>query len=789
MTVAKLDSARPLYRDSSRTVAERVDDLLTRMTRDEKIAQLGSAWIFQLARAGKLERERAEPLLRNGIGHITRISGASSLGAEASALLANAVQRYLVEETRLGIPAIVHEEICSGLMAREATVFPQAIGLASTWDPELARALGDSIRVQMRAVGAHQGLAPVLDVCRDPRWGRTEETFGEDPYLVARMGVAFVRGLQGDDPREGVIATAKHFVGYGASEGGMNWAPARIPPRELREVYLHPFEAAVRTAEVRSVMNAYNEIDGVLCAADHELLTTLLRDEWGFEGCVVSDYFSIRQITEYHRLAEDGSRAAAMALNAGLDLELPATDCYGQPLVEALDSGLVDETTLDRAVGRVLRAKFELGLFERPYVDADLAHEVADTPAHHELALQIARKSIVLLKNDGALPLAPGLGSVAVIGPNADAPRNLFGDYAYPAHVESLRQVLESGPSPLAQSFGHLAEIDPVELRATSVVNALRNRLGPAVGFASGCDVGGDSTAGFAEAVAVAQAADVAVLVMGDKSGLTDDCTSGEFRDRASLDLPGVQEELVRAVLETGTPVVLVLVAGRPTASLELHERCAAVVMAWLPGEEGAEAIAEVLTGATSPGGKLPISYPSTVGQVPVFYGHKISGGRSHPKGDYVDAPSRPLYPFGHGLGYTTFKLTDARLRDATVTWHEAIAVDVTVTNTGKRVSDEVVQLYVRDPQASITRPTKELKGFVRLELSPGEARNVTFEIPIGQLGFYDRQLAYVVEPGIFEIFVGTSSADLLGAGTVEVVADSTGTAPAKAFDGSVSTA
>jgi beta-glucosidase len=789
MTVAELDSARPLYRDSSRTVAERVDDLLTRMTRDEKIAQLGSAWIFQLARAGALERELAEPLLRNGIGHITRISGASSLGAEASALLANAVQRYLVEETRLGIPAIVHEEICSGLMAREATVFPQAIGLASTWEPELARALGDSIRAQMRAVGAHQGLAPVLDVCRDPRWGRTEETFGEDPYLVARMGVAFVRGLQGDDPREGVIATAKHFVGYGASEGGMNWAPARIPPRELREVYLHPFEAAVRTAGVRSVMNAYNEIDGVLCAADHELLTTLLREEWGFEGCVVSDYFSIRQITEYHRLAEDGSSAAAMALNAGLDLELPATDCYGPPLVEALDSGLVDETTLDRAVGRVLRAKFELGLFEQPYVDAELAHEAADTPAHHALALRVARRSIVLLKNDGALPLAPGLGSVAVIGPNADAPRNLFGDYAYPAHVESLRQVLESGPSALAQSFGQLAEIDPVELRATSVVDALRNRLGAAVAFAPGCDVGGDSTAGFAEAVAVAQAADIAVLVMGDKSGLTDDCTSGEFRDRASLDLPGIQEELVRAVLETGTPVVLVLVVGRPAASPELHERCAAVLTAWLPGEEGAEAIADVLTGAISPGGKLPISYPSTVGQVPVYYGHKVSGGRSHPKGDYVDAPSRPLYPFGHGLGYTTFELTDARLHEATVTWHDAIVVDVTVTNTGARVSDEVVQLYVRDPQASITRPTRELKGFVRLELSPGEARNVTFEIPIGQLGFYDRQLAYVVEPGIFEIFVGTSSADLLPAGTVEVVADSTGTAPAKAFDGSVSTA
>jgi beta-glucosidase len=785
VTVAKV--GEPLYRDPSRTATERVDDLLARMTRDEKIAQLGSAWVFQLARHGSLDPDRVEGLLRNGIGHVTRVSGASSLGAEGSALLANAIQQYLVEETRLGIPAIVHEEICSGLMAREATVFPQAIGLASTWEPELAYMLGDSIRAQMRAVGAHQGLAPVLDVCRDPRWGRTEETFGEDPHLVARLGTAFVRGLQGDDLREGVIATAKHFVGYGASEGGMNWAPARISPRELREVYLHPFEAAVRSAGVTSVMNAYNEIDGVLCAADRDLLTTLLREEWGFEGCVVSDYFSIRQITEYHRLAEDGAAAAAMALGAGLDIELPATDCYGTPLLDALDRGLVDETTLDLAVGRVLRAKFELGLFDRPYVEPALAAEAADTPRHHELARTIARKSIVLLKNDGVLPLSPDVGSVAVIGPNADSARNLFGDYAYPAHVESLRQVLESGPSELAASFGQLAEIDPVELRAPSVLDALRERLGPNVAFAAGCDVDGDSTEGFTEAVALAQAADVTVLVMGDKSGLTDDCTSGEFRDRASFDLPGVQEQLVRAVLGTGTPVVLVLVAGRPAASRELHERCAAVVMAWLPGEEGAGAIADVLTGAAVPGGKLPISYPLTVGQVPVFYGHKVSGGRSHPKGDYVDAPSQPLYPFGHGLSYTTFELSDARVRAARIDWHDAIVVDATVTNTGSRPGDEVVQLYVRDPHASITRPMKELKSFVRVELDPGETTKVTFEVPVGQLGFYDRKLAYVVEPGIFEVFVGTSSDHLLDAGSVEVVADSTGIAPGKVFEGSVS--
>jgi beta-glucosidase len=790
LTVAGLDSTAPLYRDPARAVAERVDDLLTRMTRNEKAAQLGSAWVFQFARAGALDLERTEEVLRNGIGHITRISGASSLDAEGSAHLANAVQRYLVEETRLGIPAIVHEEICSGLMARQATVFPQAIGLASTWDPELARLLGDSIRSQMRAVGAHQGLAPVLDVCRDPRWGRTEETLGEDPYLVSRMGVAFVRGLQGDDLRDGVIATLKHFVGYGASEGGMNWAPARIPPRELREVYLHPFEAAVREGRAASVMNAYNEIDGVLCAADHELLTSLLRGEWGFDGCVVSDYFSIRQIAEYHQLAADGESAAAMALNAGLDLELPATDCYGDPLLEAVDSGLVDEATLDEAVRRVLRAKFALGLFEQPYVDAGRATSLADTAEHHDLARTIARKSIVLLKNDGVLPLAEEFRTVAVIGPNADTVRNQFGDYAYPAHVESLRQVLESGHSELAASFGELADIDPVELRAASVVAALRERLGAKVAFAEGCEVNSDSTSGFAEAVSLAADADVAIMVMGDKSGLTDDCTSGEFRDRASFDLPGVQEELVRAVIATGTPVVLVLVAGRPLASAALHEGCAAVVLAWLPGEEGAGAIADVLTGDTNPGGKLPISYPRAVGQVPVFYAHKASGGRSQPTGDYVDLPATPLYPFGHGLSYTAFELSNAKVRDSTVRFSEAIVVDVTVANTGGREGDEVVQLYIRDPQASITRPELELKSFLRVALEAGESKRITFHVPVAQLGFYDRELSYVVEPGTIEVYVGRSSIDLVSAGSVTVVQGQT-SAPqtAKAFDGSVTVA
>jgi beta-xylosidase len=787
VTVTGVESAEPLYRDASRTPAERVEDLLLRMTREEKVAQLGSAWIFQLADGAQLDSERAPELLRNGIGHVTRVSGASSLHAEDAAELANTIQRYLVEETRLGVPAIVHEEICSGLMARDATVFPQAIGLASTWDPTLARAVGDAIRVQMRAVGAHQGLAPVLDVCRDPRWGRTEETFGEDPYLVARMGVAFVQGLQGDSLREGAVATVKHFVGYGASDGGMNWAPATIPPRLLREVYLHPFEAAVRLGGVRSLMNAYNEVDGVLCAADRELLTEILRDGWGFDGCVVSDYFSIRQLAAYHRLAADGEAAATLAINAGLDLELPSTDCYGEPLLRALEAGEVSEATLDDAVRRGLKLKFELGLFERPFVEPARAAAAADTPAHHDLARRVARKSIVLLKNDGVLPLASGVALVAVIGPNADTARNLFGDYCYPAHVESLREVLESGGSALSTSFDRLENVDPVEVDAPTVVDAMKERFGSAVVYARGCDVNSSSREGFAAAVEFARAADVAVMVMGDKSGLTGDCTSGEFRDRASFDLPGVQEELVREVLATGTPVVLVLVSGRPAGSARLHEECAAVVAAWLPGEEGALAITDVLSGDVNPGGKLPISYPRSVGQVPTFYGHKVSGGRSHPAGDYVDLSSEPLYPFGFGLSYTRFELSEARVRTETASPDGEIVVDVAVANTGAVAGEEVVQLYVRDPEASVTRPVLELKSFLRVELEPAQSKTVTFTVPVAQLGFHDRRLTYVVEPGLLEIFVGSSSADVAQAGSVTVTQGPPGAGPAKAFDGSVS--
>lgn len=760
---------QPVHADTRRDIDERVADLLGRMTLQEKLAQLGSAWAFQLLSGTEFSPARARDILAHGIGQITRIGGSTSLGAGEAAALANAIQRHLVEETRLGIPAIIHEEICSGVMARETTIYPQAIGVASTFDPDLVERMAAAIRTQMRAAGAHQGLSPVLDVCRDPRWGRLEETFGEDPHLVARIGAAFVRGLQGDDLRHGVAATAKHFVGYGASEGGLNWAPAHIPPRELREVHLHPFEAAVREAGLAAVMNGYHELDGVPCGASRELLTDVLRDGWGFDGIVVSDYFSVDQLRTYHQLVPDQPAAAATALTAGIDVELPSTNCYGDPLAEALADGAVDRDVLDRAVARVLRLKLELGLFEQPYVDVDGARAAAAAPAHHELALEIARKSIVLLSNPhGLLPLAATTRRVAVIGPNAHDARNLLGDYTYPAHMESLLEMRDADNvfgMPIPDDY----QPGDTTVGVPTVLDALRERLDGEVVHARGCDVASDDTSGFEEAVAAAAAADVAVLVLGDKAGLTDDCTSGEGRDRASLDLPGVQEQLVEAVTATGTPVVAVLVAGRPVGSDVLHERCGAVLMAWLPGEAGGRAIAEILTGETNPSGKLPVSYPRSVGQVPVVYRHKVSGGRSHWKGAYVDSPTRPRHPFGHGLTYTRFSIDDAAVMPGAVPVGGSATVTAQVTNRGDRPGEEVLQLYVRDPAASVTRPVLELKGFVRVPARPGQTRTVTFDLPTGMLGLYDHALDYVVEPGVIEVHVGFSAGDLVPAGTFEI--------------------
>jgi beta-glucosidase len=768
--------------DATLPVEARVSALMAKMTLDEKIAQLGSYWVYELLDGTTFAPDKAQQLLHNGIGHITRIGGASNLRPHESAALANHIQEFLIENTRLGIPAVIHEECCSGYMARGATVFPQAIGVASTWEPGLVETMAAVIRTQMRSVGAHHALSPLLDVTRDARWGRVEETFGEDPCLVASLGVAYVKGLQGDNLDCGVVATAKHFVGYGMSEGGMNWAPAHISRRELREVYLFPFEAAVREAKLASMMNAYHELDGVPCASSKELLSEILRGEWGFDGTVVSDYFAVNMLAEYHHVASSKEEAARIALEAGLDVELPFTDCYGDPLREAVLQGRISETLIAISVRRVLTQKFKLGLFENPYVKSEAV--VFDTPEQRQLSRQIAQKSIVLLRNEGnLLPLSKQVDSIAVIGPNADSIRSLFGDYSYPAHIETLLETKRQANvfnNPQPDDIQSIEDFIP----AISVLSAIKAKAGSEtrIRYARGCDVLSSATDGFAEAVEAARQAQVAIVVVGDKGGLTDDCTSGEGRDRADLHLPGVQNALVRAIHETGTPVVLVLVNGRPISLGWIAESVPAILEAWFPSEEGANAIADVLFGDVNPGGKLPITFPRSVGQVPIFYGHRPSGGRSHWKVDYVETSAAPLFPFGYGLSYTRFQFGNLRLEPTSAEAGGNVTVQVDVTNVGDRAGEEVVQLYTHQNVPRITRPVKELRAFKRLLVEPQQTRTVRFQLPVNQLGFYDCNHNFVIEPGIVEVMVGSSSQDIHCADSFEIVGEKTDVRDKKVF-------
>ncbi len=754
------------YRDASRPLEERVEDLLGRMSLDEKLAQLGCVWSTYLVDGDAFSESKAARLLADGIGHITRVGGATGLRPREVAAFINTVQRFLVERTRLGVPAIVHEESLAGLTARDATQFPQAIGLASTWNPALAEAMGQVIREQMLAVGARQTLAPVLDVARDPRWGRTEETFGEDPYLVGRMGVGYIRGIQGGHLSRGVAATAKHFLGYGASEGGLNHAPAHIGPRELREVFARPFEAAIREAGVASVMNAYSEVDGLACGGSKAILDDLLRGELAFEGPVVADYYTVGLLATFHAIAADAGEAAQLALEAGIDVELPQLDCYAAPLRARVESGAVPVALVDRAVRRLLRLKFALGLFERAFVDERVSAAVYQTPEQRALARRIGRESIVLLKNDDALlPLDAGIARLAVIGPSADDARLLQGDYSYPAHLEILYAAGRGETEARDVSRAQAGAFRPGPYRVPMVtpLAGIRSAVSPAsrVQWAPGCDVSGDSRAGFAEAIAAARASDVAIVCVGGKSGLLPDCTSGEFRDRADLGLPGVQQALVEAVIATGTPTVVVLIDGRPLALPWIAEHVRAVLVAWLPGEEGGNALADVLFGRSNPAGRLPITVPRSVGQLPVYYNHKSGGGRSQMLGDYVDLAVRPLFPFGHGLSYTRFAYGPLEVVPAVCAPADMVRIALDVSNVGARDGDEVVQLYVRDVVASVTRPVKQLAGFARIHLRAGETQRVCFELDPRQLAFYDQDLRLVLEAGEVRVMVGASSDDI----------------------------
>lgn len=752
------------YLDPSLPPSQRVEDLLGRMSVAEKLAQLGSQWVLSLLDGDQFSPAKAGPLLRHGIGHVTRPAGATTQDSAGVARTVNAIQRHLLNETRLGIPATMHEESLHGVLATEDVVYPQAIGMAAAWNPDLVEQVSLAIGTHLRALGATQTLSPVLDLGVEPRWGRIEETLGEDPVLVAETAAAAIRGLQ----RAGVAATAKHLAGHGAPEGGRNRGPVHLGNRELRDEVLYPFEVAVRREGVGSVMHAYNDLDGLPCVANRWLLTDVLRQEWGFDGVVVSDYNGIEELVTSHRVAADWQQAAALALRAGLDVELPSTATFGDPLRAALDAGMVTEADLDTAVRHVLAAKFRAGLFEDPFAPSDPSGGV-NLAGQRTFARQLASESLVLLHNRAnVLPLrAPR--SIAVLGPVADSYRDLLGGYSHVPHIEHLIELRDTGnvfdfpvPDDLA--------LEPDALGGQTVLGAVREAFPDAtVQHHHGCGLSDTEESSLSEAVALAAGAEVAVVVVGDRSGLTDDSTTGEARDHLDLGLTGRQQDLVQAVVETGTPTVVVSVSGRPPSWVWAAEHAGAVLHAWVPGEQGAAAIAAALSGAVEPTGRLPLTVLRHSGQIPLTYRHKPSGGRSHWKGDYVDGPVSPLYPFGHGLGYTTFQVNDLELSETIVPTTGTVAVSCRLTNTGDRPGTHVVQLYTRAENTSVTRPVCELVWFARVSLEAGQVARVAFEVPIPFLSFTGRDMRRGVEPGEYTFWVGSSAADLPASARLQI--------------------
>ena len=743
----------PAYRDSSLPVDQRVADLLGRMTLEEKVAQI--SMLNMETNNLPAERisldENVRKQLQDGVGALGR-PGLRSSARETAAWI-NAFQKHLRENTRLGIPAFFVDEALHGLMAFGATMFPQAIGLASTWDPQLVQRIFGVAAKEMRVRGENYALTPVLDLAREPRWGRTEETYGEDPYLGSRMGVAAVRGLQGvhcglpiDD--EHVLATAKHFAVHGQPESGANCGPTNYAEREIRENFLPAFHAAIVEAGAATVMASYNEINGIPVHANKWLLRDVLRQEWGFRGFIISDGHGITMLHTFHHVAGSQAEAARKALDAGIDFELDT--CF-PTLVGQVREGQVDEAALDTAVGRVLKAKFLLGLFDRPYVDLDMAERVTNCDEHRQLALQAARESLVLLKNDGLLPLdVSKVKTLAVIGPNA-AGLHLGGYSNEPSHgvsiLEGLRQKLGAqvkvlyaeGCKITAEDFGGHPWRGWWENSVTPSDPAVDERL-------------------IAEAVDVAKQADVVLLVFGENESI---CREGwglnHLGDRDSLDLFGRQEELLRAVVATGVPSVGLMINGRPLSVNYAAETLPALFEGWYLGQEGGTAFADALFGDVNPGGKLPISFPRSVGQLPVFYNHKPSARRP-----YLFTDNTPLFPFGHGLSYTSFTYENLRVSPQKIKPGGKATVSVELTNTGARAGDEIVQLYIHDLETNmVTRPVKELKGFERVSLQPGEKRTIEFVLTPEALSYLDENMQRIVEPGLFDVMVGTSSAQV----------------------------
>lgn len=743
------------WRDPSLGVEERVDALLADLGPEEKIAQLGSYWkrpeigdaegFAPLQSTFDAGRDPFEEAVRHGLGHITRAYGSAPLTAEEGVENLRRMQLAVTAGSPHGIPAIVHEECLTGIMAHQATTYPAAIAWGASFAPELIGEMAARIGEDMRALGTHHGLSPVLDIVRDYRWGRIEETMGEDPYLTGVLATAYVRGLQS----AGVIATLKHFAGHAASRAGRNHAPVSIGLRELHEIDLVPFEMAVRLGGARSVMNSYADLDGIAPAASRWLLTELLRETWGFEGTVVSDYWAVNFLQSMHRVVGTTRDAAVTTLRAGMDVELPETNTFPE-LLDALEAGELEIEVLDTAVRRVLRQKIELGLLDADFDPATTGEAIdLDPPENRDLARRVAEESIVLLRNDAAtLPLAAP-GRIALLGPAAVEPRAFLGCYSFTNHVLSrLEDNGTSVPVPaLVEALG--AEFPRSALTTVAGTGFL-----------------GTDTSGIPEAVAAAEAADVAVLAVGDIAGLFGAGTSGEGCDVADLRLPGPQHELVEAVLATGTPVVLVLVTGRPYALGAYADRCAAIVQAFMPGEEGAGALAGVLSGRVNPSGRLPVGIPDGMGGQPGTYLAPVLAWLSD---GISNIDPKPLFPFGFGIGFTRFEYSDLHLSSGEIAADGTIEISATVTNVGDRDGKEVVQLYLSDPVASVVRPLKRLVGFTKIALAAGESARVSFHLHADRTSFLGPDHRRIVEPGEFRVRVGSSSEDVTLEGSFRV--------------------
>jgi beta-xylosidase len=749
--------AERTWQDIARSPEERIGALIGAMTLREKVAQLYGIWVGADPEGPGVAPHQTEldgghdftEMIKHGLGQITRAFGTNPVdAAEAAAALAR-VQRDIVAANRLGIPALIHEECLAGFTTWGATAYPVPLSWGATFDPSLVREMAIRIGASMRAVGVHQGLAPVMDVVRDPRWGRVEETIGEDPYLIGIVGTAYVQGLQST----GIVATLKHFAGYSASRAGRNLAPVSMGPREFADVVLPPFEMAVVEGGVRSVMHSYAEVDGVPAAANRTLLTDLLRGTWGFDGTVVADYFGISFLKLLHGVAATLGEAATKALSAGVDVELPGPQAYLTPLMDEIESGRLDEEMVDRALRRVLLQKLELGLLDADWSAVPNGLDAAgvtqgvgiqgtidlDPDADRELARRIAEEAIVLLKNDGLLPLGQPR-SIAVIGPTADDPIAMLGCYSFPAHIGVHHPDL------------------PLGVEIPTILESLRAGFpGTDVASAAGCRVSEPGTDGFAAALDLAARSEVVVAVLGDRSGLFGRGTSGEGCDAESLQLPGVQAQLLEALLDGPTPVLLVVDSGRPYALGTAPQRAAGIVQMFFPGEEGGPALVGILSGQVNPSGRLPVSIPrGTGGQPWTYLSQKLALAS-----EVSNLDPSPAYPFGSGQGYTTFRWSDLRIDGDELATDGSIGVELTVENTGGRAGVEVVQLYLHDPAASVTRPVVTLIGFARVPVEPGDAVCVRFDVPASVTSFVGPDLHRIVEPGGIELRLGASSADI----------------------------